>query len=44
MSWETFLISIRDKYPLMFAEYTKKYSIPVSRLLAEKTSDRRKKP
>ena len=29
----------------MFAEYTKKYSTPVSKLLAEKpTSDRKKKP
>ena len=27
MSWTEFLLSIRDKYPLMFAEYTKK-SLP----------------
>ena len=24
MNWQDFLLSIRDKYPLMFAEYTKK--------------------
>lgn len=25
MSWESFLLTIKDKYPAMYAEYTKKH-------------------